>query len=178
MPESLLEVAGFHDPDTGTVSYVVRDPSVRASNWRSTSELESDLASAGVVGISGIDTRALTRHLRDRGAMRVGVFSGDRLADQAELLLQVQGSPGMAGADLTDEVTTAEPYIVEPEGEHRFTVAAIDLGISAADAVALQRVASVQLGFTTPVPEPSAMLMAGLGVLVLLMRCRGERQRA
>ncbi len=122
------------DPESRRIwvaGYVVRDPSVRASNWRSTSELESDLASAGVVGISGIDTRALTRHLRDRGAMRVGVFSGDRLADQAELLLQVQGSPGMAGADLTDEVTTAEPYIVEPEGEHRFTVAAIDLGIKA-----------------------------------------------
>ncbi len=57
-------------------------------------------------------------------------------------------------------------------------IAAIDLGISSADAVTLQRVASVQLGFSTPVPEPSAMLMAGLGVLVLLMRCRGERQRA
>ena len=56
--------------------YVVRDPAVRPSSWRSQRSLEDDLVDQGVVGICGIDTRALTRHLRERGAMRVGLFSG------------------------------------------------------------------------------------------------------
>ena len=122
------------DPESRRIwvaGYVVRDPAVRASNWRATGELEGDLVQAGVVGISGIDTRALTRHLRERGAMRVGVFSGAEVADDAALLERVLASPPMAGADLTDEVTTAEPYVVEPDGDHRFTVAAVDLGIKA-----------------------------------------------
>ncbi len=120
------------DPESRRIwvaGYVVRDPAVRASNWRATSELAQDLQEAGVVGISGVDTRALTRHLRDRGAMRVGVFSGDTIPADDELLRQVQDSPGMAGADLTADVTTPVPYVVEPDGDHRFTVAAIDLGI-------------------------------------------------
>ncbi len=112
--------------------YVVRDPSRISSNWRATSGLAEQLADQGIVGISGIDTRALTRHLRERGAMRVGIFSGAE-ADQtpAELLARVQASPGMAGADLTDDVTTSEPYLVPAIGERKFTVAAIDLGIKA-----------------------------------------------
>lgn len=122
------------DPESDRIwvaGYVVRDPAVRASNWRAEGELEPALVAAGVVGISGVDTRALTRHLRERGAMRVGVFSGDTVADEATMLRQVQDSPGMAGADLTADVTTAQPYVVEPDGEVRFTVAAVDLGIKA-----------------------------------------------
>ncbi|GAA2527097.1 glutamine-hydrolyzing carbamoyl-phosphate synthase small subunit [Pilimelia columellifera] len=107
--------------------YVVRDPSPRASNWRSTGELGERLAAEGVVGISGIDTRALTRRLRERGAMRVGVSSVE--TDPLALLERVRQAPPMVGADLSAEVTTAEPYTVEPDGEHRFTVAALDLGI-------------------------------------------------
>lgn len=121
------------DPESRRIwvaGYVVRDPAVRASNWRATSELEDDLADAGVVGIADVDTRALTRHLRDRGAMRVGVFSG-AAAQAPDLLDQVLASPGMAGADLTEQVTVAEPYVVEPDGEARFTVTAVDLGIKA-----------------------------------------------
>ena len=67
------------DPESGRIwvaGYVVRDPSRVASNWRSTGTLEDELVRQGIVGISGIDTRALTRHLRERGAMRAGVFSG------------------------------------------------------------------------------------------------------
>ena len=112
--------------------YVVRDPSRVSSNWRATSDLADELAAQGIVGISGVDTRMLTRHLRDRGAMRVGIFTGDASrASAAELLAQVQASPQMAGADLTADVTTHEAYVVPAVGERRFTVAAIDLGIKA-----------------------------------------------
>jgi len=112
--------------------YVVRDPSRVTSNWRATRSLEDDLVEQGIVGISGIDTRALTRHLRERGAMRVGIFSGaDAERAPADLLAQVQESPAMAGADLTGDVTTTEPYVVPAIGETRFTVVAVDLGIKA-----------------------------------------------
>jgi len=112
--------------------YVVRDPARVSSNWRAERTLDDDLRRQGVVGISGIDTRALTRHLRDRGAMRVGIFSGDAARDDvAALVAQVHASPAMAGADLTADVTTAKPYVVPAIGQRRFRVAAVDLGIKA-----------------------------------------------
>jgi len=107
--------------------YVLRDPAPRGSNWRSTGELGDRLAAEGVVGISGIDTRALTRHLRERGAMRVGVASNG--TDAASLLARVQEQPLMSGADLSAEVSTKTAYTVHAQGTHRFTVAALDLGI-------------------------------------------------
>ncbi|SDZ32409.1 carbamoyl-phosphate synthase small subunit [Micromonospora pattaloongensis] len=107
--------------------YVVRDPARVGSNWRATGGLEDRLAAEGVVGISGVDTRALTRHLRERGAMRVGVSSVED--DPQALLRRVREAPPMVGADLSAEVSTPEPYTVAAEGEHRFTVAALDLGI-------------------------------------------------
>jgi carbamoyl-phosphate synthase small subunit len=107
--------------------YVVRDPSRIASNWRQTGELEERLSAEGVVGISGIDTRALTRHLRERGAMRVGVSSVD--SDVASLRDRVLASPQMLGANLSAEVSTPQRYTVEAQGEHRLTVAALDYGI-------------------------------------------------
>ncbi|WP_134773512.1 glutamine-hydrolyzing carbamoyl-phosphate synthase small subunit [Ornithinimicrobium flavum] len=122
MESSRIWVAGF----------VVRDPALRPSNWRSQGDLGEALRAAGVVGISGVDTRALTRHLRDEGAMRVGIFSGDDAARPVEELLGVvRDSPTMTGAALAAEVTTAEPYVVSPpEGvPTRFRVAALDLGI-------------------------------------------------
>ncbi|MEV8390243.1 MULTISPECIES: glutamine-hydrolyzing carbamoyl-phosphate synthase small subunit [unclassified Streptomyces] len=109
--------------------YVVRDPARTPSNWRSRRSLDDELVAQGVVGISGIDTRALTRHLRERGAMRVGIFSGDSLADEATLLARVQEAPQMAGADLSAEVATERTYVVPAQGTKRFTVAALDLGI-------------------------------------------------
>lgn len=121
------------DPESRQIwvsGYVVRDPSPIPSNWRSRRTLEDDLANAGVVGIRDIDTRALTRHLRDRGAMRVGIFSGaDAEAPEADLVARVLDAPPMAGCDLTDDVTVSEPYVVPALGEERFVVAAVDLGI-------------------------------------------------
>ncbi|MEU9854057.1 glutamine-hydrolyzing carbamoyl-phosphate synthase small subunit [Streptomyces sp. NPDC047974] len=109
--------------------YVVRDPARIPSNWRAKRSLDDELVAQGVVGISGIDTRALTRHLRERGSMRAGVFSGEALAPEAELLARVQAQPHMKGASLYEEVATKEPYVVPAIGGKKFTVAAIDLGI-------------------------------------------------
>lgn len=109
--------------------YVVRDPSPRASNWRATGTLDDELIRQGVVGIAGVDTRAIVRHLRSRGSMRAGIFSGPALADREELLRRVCDQPTMLGADLCGEVSTDQTYVVEPSGPQRFTVAALDLGI-------------------------------------------------
>ncbi|MFC6713990.1 glutamine-hydrolyzing carbamoyl-phosphate synthase small subunit [Branchiibius cervicis] len=109
--------------------YVVRDPAIRPSNWRSTKTLEDDLREQGIVGICDIDTRALTRHLRERGAMRVGIFSGPQAAGAS--VQQVSDQPLMAGSELASEVATKEPYVVAAQGDKRFTVAAVDLGIKA-----------------------------------------------
>ncbi|MGW7566332.1 glutamine-hydrolyzing carbamoyl-phosphate synthase small subunit [Streptomyces tendae] len=109
--------------------YVVRDPARVPSNWRSTRSLDEELAAQGVVGISGIDTRALTRHLRERGAMRVGIFSGQALPDEGTMLAEVRQAPEMSGADLSAEVATTEAYVVPAIGDKKYTVAAVDLGI-------------------------------------------------
>ncbi|MFE9483668.1 glutamine-hydrolyzing carbamoyl-phosphate synthase small subunit [Streptomyces spororaveus] len=122
------------DPESSRIwvaGYVVRDPARVPSNWRSRRSLDEELVTQGVVGISGIDTRALTRHLRERGAMRVGIFSGEAWAgvgDEA-LLAKVTAQPQMKGANLSAEVATQEAYVVPAIGEKRFTVAAVDLGI-------------------------------------------------
>lgn len=121
------------DPESTKIwvaGYVVRNPSRIVSNWRASKSLDQDLAEQGVVGISGIDTRALTRHLRDRGAMRVGIFSGDAAAmSESDMLAAVRTSPEMTGADLTADVSTHEPYVVPAISKEKFTVVAIDLGI-------------------------------------------------
>jgi carbamoyl-phosphate synthase small subunit len=118
------------DPESRKIwvsGYVVRDPARVPSNWRSVRALDEELRAQGVVGISGIDTRALTRHLRERGAMRVGISTTE--TDPEALLARVRASAEMTGADLAGEVTTGEPYVVPAVGERRFTVAAVDLGI-------------------------------------------------
>jgi carbamoyl-phosphate synthase small subunit len=121
------------DPESRRIwvsGYVVRDPSPIPSNWRARRSLEDELVDAGVVGVRDIDTRALTRHLRDRGAMRVGIFSGIAAeASETELVARVLAAPAMAGCDLTADVTVAEPYVVPAIGEERYVVAAVDLGI-------------------------------------------------
>jgi carbamoyl-phosphate synthase small subunit len=110
------------DPESRRIwvsGYVVRDPARVPSSWRSRRSLDDELREQGVVGISGVDTRALTRHLRERGAMRVGISTteSDPLrwpgADSAEMW-----------PDLTADVSTAETYVVPAKGEKRFTVAA------------------------------------------------------
>ena len=126
---------GWNDEDdeSGRIwvaGYVVRDPALRPSNWRSNRSLEDELDAQGVVGICDLDTRALTRHLRERGAMRVGIFSGDAAsAPRERLLTQVIDSPAMEGASLAEQVATDTAYVVPAVGEKRLTVAAVDLGI-------------------------------------------------
>ncbi|MEV4186585.1 glutamine-hydrolyzing carbamoyl-phosphate synthase small subunit [Streptosporangium canum] len=122
------------DPESSRVwvsGYVVREPARVSSNWRANRSLDDYLKEQGVVGIAIAGTRALTRHLRERGAMRAGVFSGAALAPVEELLERVRRSPAMEGADLAEAVSTAEPYVVPAVGAKRFTVAAVDLGIKA-----------------------------------------------
>jgi carbamoyl-phosphate synthase small subunit len=109
--------------------YVVRDPARVPSNWRSRRSLEDELRDQGVVGIAGVDTRALTRHLRERGAMRAGISTTE--TDPEALLRRVLESGQMAGSELAGEVSTAESYVVPAVGETRFKVAALDLGIKA-----------------------------------------------
>jgi carbamoyl-phosphate synthase small subunit len=105
----------------------VRDPARVPSNWRSRRTLDEELRAQGIVGMSDVDTRALTRHLRERGAMRVGISSVE--TDPEVLLQRVQQAPAMSGAHLADEVTTATGYVVAAEGEVRHLVVAVDLGI-------------------------------------------------
>ena len=113
--------------------FVARNPSPRVSNWRSETSLEDSLIDAGVVGVQGVDTRAITRHLRSRGAMRVGIFSGESLSRE-EMVIKVRQAPLMTGAFLADDVSTQVKYIVPvpDELQKKFTVAAIDLGIKSA----------------------------------------------
>jgi len=111
--------------------FVVRNPSPITSNWRSEVDLVDVLVEQNIIGISGIDTRALTRHLRDRGAMRVGIFSDLELSRE-DMVIEVRKSGQMAGSFLSADVSTSESYTIAPEGEKKFTVVAVDLGIKGA----------------------------------------------
>ncbi|HET6154149.1 MAG TPA: glutamine-hydrolyzing carbamoyl-phosphate synthase small subunit [Marmoricola sp.] len=118
------------DPESQRIwvsGYVVRDPARVPSNWRSQRSLDEALRDQGIVGISGIDTRALTRHLRERGAMRVGISSVE--TDPKALLERVLAAGEMAGAELSGEVSTDVAYVVPAIGAKVATVAAVDLGI-------------------------------------------------
>ncbi|WP_277210208.1 glutamine-hydrolyzing carbamoyl-phosphate synthase small subunit [Isoptericola croceus] len=139
------------DPESHKIwvaGYVLRDPARRASSWRSQGDLADELATQGVVGIAEVDTRFLTRHLRELGVMRAGIFSGDDLVrdgaerDVADLVAEVRDAPQMAGADLAREVSTTEAYTVEPRGlaagaDPVATVVAVDLGIKSMTPVRL-----------------------------------------
>lgn len=123
---------GWNDEDDESTriwvsGYVIRDAARVPSSWRARRSLEAELDAQGVVGMCDVDTRALTRHLRERGAMRVGVSSLE--TDPAALLARVRSAPEMSGAHLADEVTTPKPYVVAAHGESRFRVVAVDLGI-------------------------------------------------
>jgi len=115
--------------------YVVRDAARVASNWRSERTLDEELIEQGIVGIQGIDTRALTRRLRSSGSMRAGVFSGEHAErPEAELLEEVRASEPMAGRKLADIVSVDTAYTVEPHQHNWFappvaTIVALDLGI-------------------------------------------------
>ncbi len=114
--------------------YVVREPARIASSWRAARSLDDELRARGVLGIALVGTRALTRHLRDRGAMRAGISAAPADVRQpAALLEKVLASPSMTGADLAREVSTPRPYVVRPPDgtATRYRVAAVDLGIKA-----------------------------------------------
>ena len=109
---------------------VIRDLAHQASNWRATRSLEDEMTAQRIVGIRGVDTRALVRHVRNHGSIAAGLFSGeDAQRPEAELLAIVKAQPSMAGSDLAGDVSTDDTYVVEPEGEQRFTVVAYDMGI-------------------------------------------------
>jgi carbamoyl-phosphate synthase small subunit len=122
------------DPESRRIwvsGYVIREPARVASSWRSQRSLDRELEAQGVTGIAISGTRALTRHLRERGAMRAAIST--ETTDPNALLDRVLASPGMAGADLAREVSTPRPYTVRPPDgtPARFRVAAVDLGIKA-----------------------------------------------
>jgi carbamoyl-phosphate synthase small subunit len=123
------------DPESRRIwvsGYVVREPARIASNWRSRRSLDAELRAQGVTGIAISGTRALTRHLRERGAMRAAIATDG--ADPGEVLQRVLASPSMVGADLAREVSTTTPYTVDPPAgvAVRYRVAAVDLGIKTA----------------------------------------------
>ena len=111
--------------------FVVRDPSPLVSNWRSESSLEDELKRFGVVGLAGVDTRAITLHIRERGAMRVGIFTRRDLSRE-EMVTKVRNTPQMAGSYLADSVSVSESEVIDAIGTERFRVAALDLGIKSA----------------------------------------------
>jgi carbamoyl-phosphate synthase small subunit len=128
------------DPESGRIwvsGYVVREPARITSSWRAQRGLDEELLAHGVPGIAITGTRALTRRLREHGAMRAAISTTE--PDPQRLLDRVRGSPSMAGADLARVVSTPEPYLVSPPpgAPVRYRVAAVDLGIKAATPRAL-----------------------------------------
>ncbi|KGA20317.1 hypothetical protein GM50_2455 [freshwater metagenome] len=111
--------------------FVVRNPSPITSNWRSEKSLDEAMREQEIIGVSGIDTRALTRHLRDRGAMRVGIFS-DLDLSREEMVIEVRKSKQMSGSFLSADVSTPKSYVIPASSTKKFTVVAIDLGIKSA----------------------------------------------
>jgi carbamoyl-phosphate synthase small subunit len=112
-----VQVAGF----------IVRELAPRFSNWRAEGSLEDYLRANGIVGLSEVDTRALTIHLRSAGAMRAAIAPAT--VTEAELLARILQHPRMEGLDLTCVVSTAVEYDTLPEGETRFHVMAYDFGV-------------------------------------------------
>jgi len=121
------------DPESRRIwvdGFVVRDPARRPSNFRSTRSLEDDLIADGIVGISGVDTRAITLILRDAGVMRGGIFSGDSAELPAkDQLSAVKSSQAMAGANLSDHVSVQEMRVVPAVGQSLGRLAVLDLGV-------------------------------------------------
>ncbi|RAV34092.1 glutamine-hydrolyzing carbamoyl-phosphate synthase small subunit [Corynebacterium heidelbergense] len=127
---------GWNDEDSEShgdkiwiAGLVVRDLSHTVSNWRANRSLEAEMRAQNIIGIQGVDTRAIVRHLRDKGSVAAGLFSGEELPSQEEMLATVREQPTMAGADLAGDVSTDDAYVVDPEGETRYTVVAYDMGI-------------------------------------------------
>ena len=129
---------GMNDEDTESrrvwvAGYIVRDPSRVVSNWRSTSSLDDVLVADGIVGISGIDTRSITRHIRSAGSMRGGIFSGAEAAlDADEQVRIVREAPQMAGRNLSAEVSVDVTTVTTAVGKKVGNLAVLDLGVKQA----------------------------------------------
>lgn len=121
------------DPESRRIwveGFVVRDPARRVSNFRATRSLDDDLEGQGIVGISGIDTRALTRRIRESGAMRAGIFSGaDATLSDDEQLAIVRSSAEMTGRNLSAEVSVESATVIAAEGDSIGRLAVLDLGV-------------------------------------------------
>ena len=121
------------DPESRRIwvaGYVVRDASRLVSNHRAQGSLDDQLVADGIVGIRGIDTRAVTRRLREVGSMKGGVFSGpDAGLDPDEQLALVTAGADMRGLNLSSQVSTVEPYVLQAEGDRIGSVAVLDLGV-------------------------------------------------
>lgn len=134
MTYPLIGNYGVNDEDTESprprvAGFIVREAARRASSWRAQGGLSEYLATYAVVGITGVDTRALTRHIREYGAMRGGIASAALV--EAEFLDQIREQPRMQGLDLASGVSTSEPYVVPARGEERFHVLSYDFGLKA-----------------------------------------------
>jgi len=129
---------------------IVREMARRRSNWRSDGDLDAFLRRTGVPGIGGIDTRRLTRHLRDRGAVP-GAFG---TADEATLLAAARAEPGTDGIDLVAQVTCREPFTV---GDGPRRVVAYDYGIKTTMLRHLGQLATVEV---VPASTPAAEVLA------------------
>jgi carbamoyl-phosphate synthase small subunit len=118
------------DPESSKVQvagFVVREVPPRYSNWRAEMSLGEYLDAAGVTALTGVDTRALTLHLRSAGAMRAAIAGGDVPVDQ--LLAKIHAHPRMEGLDLTCGVSTTEAYETPANGNEQFHVLAYDFGV-------------------------------------------------
>ena len=123
MESSRIWVSGF----------VVRDPARTVSNFRSERSLDENLVADNIVGISGIDTRQVTRQIRSVGAMRAGIFSGQEFAlPHGQQLEMVRNSEQMAGQNLSALVTTDSVYTLEPVGDRIGRIVVVDLGVKRA----------------------------------------------
>jgi len=124
------------DPESRRIwvaGYIVRDPSRVVSNWRATTSLDETLVKDGVVGISGIDPRSITRHIRSAGSMRGGIFSGaDAALDAEEQVRIVREAPQMAGRNLSAEVSVDVATVTTAVGEKVGNLAVLDLGVKQA----------------------------------------------
>lgn len=129
---------GMNDEDAESrriwvAGYIVRDPSRVVSNWRAKASLDDVLVEDGVVGISGIDTRSITRHIRSAGSMRGGIFSGaDAALDPQEQVRIVREAPEMAGRNLSAEVSVDVATVTTAMGERIGNLAVLDLGVKQA----------------------------------------------
>ncbi|MDO4909350.1 MAG: glutamine-hydrolyzing carbamoyl-phosphate synthase small subunit [Corynebacterium sp.] len=120
-----------HGDKIWVAGLVIRDLAHRVSNWRANRSLEDEMKAQGIVGIQGVDTRALVRHLRNFGSVNAGIFTGDEANAPLERLVEVvNAQQSMAGSSLAEDVSTNETYVVEPaNGEAKYTVVAYDMGI-------------------------------------------------